>query len=363
MKDKNKEVQMIVNELKRRGVPAIEDYSPEEWENVRQKYVDILCREEYGIPVPAPDEVWFEELPLSFADKRFCAGDAPKQRVVAHTKICGREFSFPFWAIIPKAEGKYPFIIHNDFEDLLPSKYTPAEEIINNGFALFSLCYKDITSDDGDFRNGLAGIVTQCPDHRAPTDAGKIQMWAWANMRVMDYAATKTDKLDLSRAAVAGHSRLGKTALVTGMLDTRIKYVIDNESGCGGSALVRGTKGEKIADITKNFPYWFCENYKKYAGVEPPFDQHFLLASIAPRYVLVGSADEDYWACPPSQFLCCAAASKAWENLGLDGLVAPDREIVIGDNFDGGHVCYHVRSGDHYFSRRDWNVYMEIMKK
>lgn len=353
---------MIREELMRRGVRKIEDFSPDKWEEVRAEYVDILCREEYGMPVPAPDEEWFEELPLSFSDKRFCASDAPKQRVIAHARVCGREFSFPFWAIIPKAEGKYPFIIHCDFEDLLPSKYTPAEEIINNGFALFSLCHKDITSDDGDFTSGLAGIVSLDPERRAQTESGKIQMWAWANMRVMDYAATKADKLDLSRSAVAGHSRLGKTALVTGMLDTRIKYVIDNESGCGGSALARGTTGEKIADITKNYPYWFCENYKKYAGVDPLFDQHFLLASIAPRYVLVGSADEDYWACPPSQFLCCAAASKAWENLGLTGFVAPDRLPEVGDDFKEGSVCYHLRAGDHFFSRFDWNVYMEIIK-
>lgn len=355
---------MIREELARRKIPEIEVFLREEWPSVRQKYIDILCCEEYGSPLPAPEEEWFEELPLSFSDKRFCAGDAPKQRVIAHTKICGREFSFPFWAIIPKEDGKYPFIIHSDFEDLLPSKYTPAEEVINSGFALFSLCYKDVTSDDGDFTNGLAGIVTPNPEHRAPTDPGKIQMWAWANMRVMDYAVTKADKLDLDRSGVAGHSRLGKTALVTGMLDERIKYVIDNESGCGGSALAIGTKGEKIADITRNFPFWFSTKYREYAGKEElPFDQHFLLATISPRHVLVGSAADDYWADPPSQFLACAAASKAWENLGLEGLVAPDRAPEIGDDFRGGRVCYHLRRGDHCFSRRDWNVYMEIMKK
>lgn len=354
---------MISEELARRSVKKIDDFDASTFSRVREEYINILCREEYGTPLPAPEKVWFEELPLDFAAKRFAASKAPKQRVIAHTIISGKEFSFPFWAIIPKADGKYPFIIHNDFEDLLPSKYTPAEEIIDSGFALISLCYTDITSDDGDFTSGLAGIVTPDPAHRAPTDSGKIQMWAWANMRVMDYAMTKADKLDLSRSAVAGHSRLGKTALVTGMLDERIKYVIDNESGCSGSALAIGTAGEKITDITKNFPYWFCENYKKYAGVETlPFDQHMLIATIAPRCVLVGSAADDYWADPPSQFLCCAAASKAWENLGLTGLVAPDRAPEIGDDFRDGNVCYHLRAHDHYFSRLDWNVYMEIIK-
>lgn len=355
---------MIKEELSHRISKDIGDFDASSWEKTKEEYKNLLFENEYGYPLPEPEKVWFEEQPLDFAAKRFIAGKAPKMRVIAHTVICGKEFSFPFWAIIPKADGKYPFIIHNDFDDVLPSKYTPAEEIIDGGFALFSLCYKDITSDDGDFTNGLAGIVTPDPAHRAPTDAGKIQMWAWANMRVMDYAATREDKLDLSRSGVAGHSRLGKTALVTGMLDTRIKYVIDNNSGCSGSALTVGKVGEHIADITKNFPFWFCENYKKFAGEEKlSFDQHLLIASIAPRHVLVGAAAEDKWADPEAQFLGCAAASKAWENLGVAGLIAPDRLPDSGDDFRNGNICYQLRAGDHYFSRFDWNVYMEIMKK
>jgi len=55
-----------------------------------------------------------------------------------------------------------------------------------------------------------------------------------------------------------------------------------------------------------------------------PFDQHFLVAAIAPRKVYVASAIEDEWADPVSEFMSCYAASEVYEKLGLKGLVSPN---------------------------------------
>ena len=88
-----------------------------------------------------------------------------------------------------------------------------------------------------------------------------------------------------------------------------------------------------------------------------------LLATIAPRYVLVGAASEDAWADPISEFQCCFAASQGWRNLGRIGLVAPDRNADVGENFDEGTVCFHMRPGKHYMSRIDWNIYMATIRK
>ena len=350
--------------LKERGICELDAFDFNTWSTIREKYKTTLFNEEYGLPVPEPTKVEFEVIPPNGAQRRFCAGAATKYEIVAHVEVCGKDFSFPFTAVIPNKKGKYPFIVHNDFEYLVPSKYLPVEEIINNGFAVFELCYQNITSDNNDMTNGLAGILFPDGIRKNGNDTGKILMWAWANMRVMDYAMT-LDQLDHEHGAVAGHSRLGKTALVTGMLDERFRYVISNDSGCSGTAITRGKVGEQLSNITKTFPYWFCENYKKYVDHKAlTFDQHMLLATIAPRVVLIGSAEEDTWADPDSEYLSCVAASRAWENLGLSGFVAPDRLPVPGADFHEGNVCYHLRDGSHYFSRRDWLVYMNtILKK
>ena len=351
---------MIQEMLQQRGVPAIPATDAEGWEKLRREYIQLLCREEYGTPLPPPTELYFEEIPPAKV-RSFCAGEADLKHMIARGTVCGKPFSFPFTAAIPKDGDKIPFFVHCNFESAVHNKYSPTEEIINHGFALISVCHNDVTSDNDDFTNGLAAAVIPDPDHRAPDAPGKIAMWAWASMRLLDYALTQ-DRLDPTRAAVIGHSRLGKTALVTGMLDPRFAYVISNDSGCSGAAITRGKVGEQLGGIANRFYYWFCENYKKYTDHSTlPFDQHMLIAASAPRTVMVGSALEDTWADPDSEFLSCVAASPAWQAFGMPGFIAPDRLPAPGDRFEEGNICYHLRTGAHYLSRKDWHVYMDVI--
>ena len=356
---------ILEKRLELKKVPLIPQCSAEEWEGYREQYRKTLLTEEYGRPVPEPEDLFFEEGRVT--DPNFCAGFGVRYPVTAHVTVCGRSFHFPFTVCLPTTEGPHPFVVFNDFAAGEPTRSLPIEELIQSGFAILHLFYQDITTDDDDFTTGLAGAVY--PDggkNRTGDDSGKIMMWAWANMRVMDYAMTLSC-LDHKNGAVAGHSRLGKTALVTGMLDERFRYVISNNAGCSGDGLFRGRdSGERIPDIVKRFPYWFCPNFMKYAEYKKysfPGDQHMLLATIAPRYLLVGAAAEDAWADPISQYQCCFAASQAWKNVGRVGLVSPDRNAEAGENFDEGSICFHMRPGRHIMSRIDWNIYLATIRK
>ncbi|MBQ8344961.1 MAG: hypothetical protein IJY42_01700 [Clostridia bacterium] len=354
-----------MNEMKRillgRQIPPLTPLTEETVQAKQAEWKELLLQGEYGTPLPPPESCTFEILPVSRADTRFAAGLATVSTVVAKGTLNGRDFSFPFQAILPNAPGTYPFVIHNDFNPGVPTKYNPTEELLQRGIAIFHVFYQDVTSDDGDFTNGLAGTFYGGKE-RAAHDPGKIAMWAWANMRIMDYAETLSC-LDMGRAAVCGHSRLGKTALLTGMLDERFSYVFANDSGCSGDALARGNTGERIADIVKRFPYWFCPAYAQYKeqGYPDAFDQHMLIAAIAPRRVLIGAAEQDAWADPLSQYLSCVAASPAWEAYGQPGFLALDRPPVAGDSFAEGGICYHLRTGLHYLSRVDWNRYLDVL--
>lgn len=323
--------------------------------------LSILLHEEYGTLPAFPHTV---TATVTKEEKNFCAGKAVFYHMMLHCKAEWGEFSFPFRYVCPKTGGSpVPAFLHINFRPDVPDRYQPTEEIVDEGFAVVSFCYKDVTSDDGDFENGLAGVVYQ-DGKRSETDCGKIGLWAWAAVALMDYLTT-CPEIDKTRVSVIGHSRLGKTALLVGALDDRFFSAISNDSGCSGAALSRGKVGESIRKITDRFPYWFCERYLRYADREEdqPFDQHFLLAANAAHRVYVASAKNDLWADPKSEFLSCVAASEYFERMGKTGLIAPDRFPEIGEAFHGGNIGYHLRAGEHYLSREDWKHYFAFLKK
>jgi len=349
--------------LSERALPKVWDEKQTDWTLRRRELRELLQREVYGYLPEAPQAIRFVPLPGEATDGNFCAGKASVRRILLEAELNGKRISFPFCAVIPRNQSNLPFFVHINFRDQVPDKYMPTQEIVDNGFAVFSFCYLDVTTDDGDFDNGLAGAIFRGRP-REQHDCGKIAMWAWAASRVMDYCQT-LDCLDLRRGAVVGHSRLGKTALVAGMMDPRFSCAISNDSGCAGAALARGNQGERVSDITRNFPFWFAPNYLQYSDNETtmPFDQHFLLAACAPRAVYVASAAEDAWADPNSEYLSCCAAGAVYERLGLTGFVHPDRLPQCADTFHDGSIGYHLRAGRHYLSREDWNQFFRFLSK
>ncbi len=330
----------------------------------REEMLEILLREEYGYLPPPPTDLTFTSAPGSIP--RYCAGHAELSRITAQFSLLGKPFSFDFTLILPKTEGKHPFFINIGFEPDAPNnRYLPAEEIVDAGFAILYFCYRDITSDDGDFSTGLSGILYPDGKRNSPTDCGKLAMWAWAAQRVMDFAVSHP-ALDIEQSIVCGHSRLGKTSLLCAASDERFAYAFSSGAGCSGDAITRGKRGERILNIMHHFSYWFCENYGKWTNREDemPFDQHYLLACCAPRGVYIASASWDTWADPEAQLLSCCFAGKAWKENGFphdSALPACDRAHPA--YLHGGKIGFHVRHGDHYFSRWDWNGFIKYYKE
>lgn len=333
----------------------------EEFEAVKPKIQKLLCEKEYGYIPPSPDAIKVEVIDESQAYKNFAAGKAPMKKYRLTANVYNTETSFVFYSVIPKNNGnKIPTFIHINFNDKIPSPGQPTEEIIDRGYAVFTVNYQDVTSDNGDFENGCAKVL--CPDRSHPHAPGKIAIWAWAIMRIIDYVET-LDFFDPESLAVIGHSRLGKTTLLAAAFDERIKFACVNNSGASGDALSRGKCGEDIEAITRVFPYWFCPTYREYSKRENelPFDQHFLLSLVAPRYLLSGTAKEDTWADPKSQFLAITLTDEVYKLYGKKGLVHTDEMPEEAFKLQDGDCSFHLRDGLHYLSRYDWNLYMDFI--
>ncbi len=325
----------------------------------RQKeMLEILRQEVYGSAPPAPSFVSGEGI--AEGKKTDFAGKAERREICVRFGIGEKTFAFPITLVLPRNIERPPFAVIINFRKAVPDHYIPAEELVDRGIGFAAFCYEDITADKDDFTDGFAGILT-AEKPRTDSAPGKISMWAYCASRVLDYVLSN-EKINTEKIAVCGHSRLGKTALLAGASDARFTHAYSNDSGCSGAALSRRKNGEHVLDITTRFPHWFCPKYASYGEKEEkmPFDQHFLLAAIAPRKVYVASAKEDTWADPPSEFLSCIAAGDFYTLYEQPGFVAPDRFPAVGDAFHEGSIGYHLRAGMHYWSREDWNTFLDF---
>ena len=356
---------ILENILKERKVPDLmtnlageKVTTKEQFTARRKELLEIIQKNEYGYIPAAPDKM---EVEITNQPPNFVAGKATRRDLLFTLTVDGVTRSFPVVSVIPNGAEKVPAFVFMNFSLDSPDKYLPSEEIVDNGFAVFSFHAHKATTDNADFTTGIAPLFTR--GEREATAPGKIAMWAWCAMRVMDYIET-LDVIDSDNVAVVGHSRLGKTALLTGAYDERFKYVISNDSGCSGAAITRAKVGETVPAITNVFPFWFCPDYVAHANdfESLEYDQHFLLALTAPRYLMVGSAKEDIWADPASEFLGAYAASPAWEIYSKRGLVCEDSIPAPKTVLPEGDVLYQVRFGTHYMSREDWGIYMDFIK-
>jgi len=334
----------------------------ENWEEYRSVLISLLEEYSYG---KTPHEPVSVKGKVYFSDDNSYAGKVLNEKIEISIDTKNGVFSFPVEFFIPKKKKKVPMFLHLAFRPV-PDRYIPVEEITDAGYAIAALVYTDVVNDNhfGDFSGGLATYFGTS-GKRKNNEWGKIGMWAYAASRVLDYIISERHDVDSSKVAVIGHSRLGKTALWCGAQDKRFAAVISNNSGYGGAASSKKGSGERVTDFMRAGSWdWFCENFKNFSGEmedKKPYDQSFLLALIAPRYLCVGSAVLDKGADPMAEFLTTLHASKAWELLGEKGLVCPDRVPVPGDHFKDGNIGYHLRENRHFLSREDWRAYIEFL--
>lgn len=367
--------------------------NPKEWPAQRARWMQVIAENEYGI---APTEK--ADLKWELVEEGLMNNDKTKrQQFVVHLKTDSASVDIDLVLFTPNEPGKAKGTFlglnfqGNHTIDASPAlripkgwvandpkigitdnrasetargaqeRRWPIAEITERGYAVASAYYGDIDPDfDDGFKNGVHSLFPNhvaSPDHRDRW--GSIAAWAWGLSRLMDVLVQQPN-VDTNHVAVIGHSRLGKTSLWAGATDPRFGIVIVNNSGCGGAALERRNFGETVARINTSFPHWFCPKFKDYNQNETamPFDQHTIVACIAPRPVYIASATKDLWADPKGEYLSGWFASPVYKLLGNDGL--PSETPPAPDTNVGDRIGYHNRTGPHDILSFDWQQYMNF---
>lgn len=340
----------------------------------------------YGFMPPAPRKV---RATLEREDKRCLGGKATKKEIAIAYGPAGAPPIHLLLIVPNKRKGPAPVFVGANFfgnhgvldDPTIALPQAPgsdkrctdegrgkrvnvwnADLLVRRGYALATFNRSDVDPDKNDFTDGIHPFYARKGAKRGPHEWGTIAAWAWGLQRVADYLVTDPD-IDQTKIVAVGHSRLGKTALLAAAFDERFAMAIPLQAGCGGTAPSRGTIGESVERINTVFPHWFCDEFKKFNQCPEriPFDQHGLVALMAPRPVLFSNAVEDEWANPKGQFEVLLAADPVYRFLGAGGLDAKTMPR-LGKLLDST-LGYFIRTGKHSMSVVDWRAFLAFADK
>lgn len=361
-----------------------------EWETKRRPELLKLFQDVmYGELPPLPDQVSYEVL--SAPEKVFGSLAYRRETRIAFKMKNGRSHAVDVLLYTPADTERSPVFVGLTFggnhvvsrdprihmtglagdrgpgfmrERGVQERRFPLETILRRGYAIAVASYHDIFPDYEDgWQNSIYKLFfTDAELLTRPKGYSSIGAWAWGLSRILDYLLT-VPEIDGEKAAVYGHSRLGKTSLWAAVTDSRFKLACVNDSGCGGAALSRRLYGETLFSMYhKNSVgrWWFTDSLLKKCGSpqELPLDQHELIALVAPRAIAVHSATEDQWADPKGEYLAAYYAGKVYRLYGLEPLasvIPPEPEKPVGTD-----ISYFLRSGKHDLLIADWEHYMDV---
>lgn len=180
-------------------------------------------------------------------------------------------------------------------------------------------------------------------------DWGLLRAWAWGMSRIVDHLLVAPD-IDAKRIMVTGFSRTGKAALIAGALDERIALTAPVATGGGGIGTFRhsgpGRGGKEGLDLmVKKYPNWFSPALHPFWGHTErlPFDQHWLLALVAPRAFIALEGEADPVSLASAVRSSFAGAAPVYALLGASDHLA---------------VSYAPRA--HAVSRDDWTALFDF---
>jgi hypothetical protein len=129
----------------------------------------------------------------------------------------------PLISIIPKDSLPHPSIILIGSREEL-DRY--AEKWIDEGYCIFFIDHKDISENNGNFKSGISAYIS--PSRRKKSSAGKLAVWVWATLRVLEYAEV-LDYIDKDKIGVAGRGIFALSAMLAYSYSGKFSFVIADE--------------------------------------------------------------------------------------------------------------------------------------
>lgn len=285
-------------------------------------------------------------------------GDVPPKTVILTQTFCPINNVVPFSGVPKPANNDFSCdgntlasgIMHYVFGRYIVSP--PFEDILAEGYAIGVMFPPQYISDS-------SAIARQQTDelfaHLLPEERpGTLMSWAALSVLTSEILNSEYETIIAS-----GHSRYGKTALLAGAYTNDIDGVIAHQSGTAGASLFRDNPGETLADLAGRYPHWLGSRAQDFALAPEtlPFDQHYLLALLAPKPVLLGNARRDVWSDPEGAFRAARSASRIYQKLGSPGLTVKRLDRFRPED----ELSFWIRPGTHGIVEEDWPAFLDFL--
>lgn len=335
------------------------------WNERRPEILTDVTRDVYGIIPAITPRVTFS---VTATDPNWLGGRAIRKTIqgrIDNSRYPAAEPRIDLALYIPaNATGPVPVIVViGNLPGGEAGQPSVLEQVLSAGWALATFSPAALQQDSGAGLNaGIIGLVNEGKD-RQPDNWGTLAAWSWGLSRAMDYLETDP-AIDARRAALQGHSRWGKTALLTAALDTRWALTFVSCSGAMGASLEKRNYGETIDNVAEpNLYHWMAGNFLRYAGhwSAMPTDAHELMALVAPRPLFITSGTEDTWTDARGTFLAGVGASPVYDLLGKRGLSTTDMPVP-GTSLMTGDLAFREHIGGHS-DLPDWPLFLTFAQR
>ena len=227
------------------------------------------------------------------------------------------------------------------------------QQVLARGWGYAEYIPTTVQDDNGSgLTKGIIGLANKGRPRKLD-DWGVLKAWGWGASRCLDYFETDT-AVDAKQVGLEGHSRYGKSVLVTMAYDPRFAIAYVSSSGEGGAKLYRHIFGEQVGNVAAaNEFHWMAGNFLKYDGplavADMPVDNHELIALCAPRPVFISGGatnGDDRWIDPNGMFLAAAAAGPVYRLLGKKDLGTSEFP-PMGTPLIDGDLAFREHEGGH----------------
>jgi len=300
-----------------------------------------------GARIAKREEWWIRRAEIKAMIEQYGAGEKPGRPSTFKAKLNGDTIlitvgegdnTFDMTATINRPAGAPDTPIPAIIGINTPTGSLPANLLSSRGIATITFRANEVASTGfGNINYESGNFMKLYPN----STAGYMMRWAWGVSRLIDaLEALPEARIDVKKLAVSGCSFQGKIALYAGAFDERIALTIPHESGGGGTISWRYSdmleKRDKVEvenllhaqGSSPNFP-WYAKALRQFNN-DPdklPYDQHELIALIAPRPVLMIESTQIARMGAEAALIDALAAREVWKSLGV-----PDRIGVTEDN-------------------------------